>query len=96
MKVQHFHKQLLRSVVPLLHAAPSRGSGTAHPLCSVPSRNAAWSPLDLASLVAEHHPGRQERVFWKPVLVLPNGESPGSPSRYRVLSIDPDAREQLG
>nr|XP_036879511.1 germinal-center associated nuclear protein isoform X2 [Manis javanica] len=55
MKVQHFHKQLLR--------------------------NAAWSPLDLASLVAEHHPGRQERVFWKPVLVLPNGESPGSPSR---------------
>ncbi|KAK2501949.1 hypothetical protein MC885_014224 [Smutsia gigantea] len=56
MKVQHFHKQLLR--------------------------DAAWSPLDLASLVAEHHPGRQERVFWKPVLVLPDGEeSPGSPSR---------------
>lgn len=54
MKVQHFHKQLLR--------------------------NAAWSPLDLVSLVAEHHPGRQERVFWKLVLVLPDGESPGSPS----------------
>ncbi|XP_004429738.1 PREDICTED: germinal-center associated nuclear protein [Ceratotherium simum simum] len=43
----------------------------------------AWAPLDLPSLVAEHLPGRQERVFWKLVLVLPAGEeqSPGSPGR---------------
>ncbi|XP_068844860.1 germinal-center associated nuclear protein [Capricornis sumatraensis] len=45
--------------------------------------DAAWAPLDLPSLVAEHLPRRQERVFWKLVLVLPDGEeqSPGSPSR---------------
>ncbi|TKC35343.1 hypothetical protein EI555_008951, partial [Monodon monoceros] len=45
--------------------------------------DAAWAPLDLPSLVAEHLPGRQERVFWKLVLVLPDGEeqSPGSPGR---------------
>ncbi|XP_014437448.1 germinal-center associated nuclear protein [Tupaia chinensis] len=45
--------------------------------------DAAWAPLDLPSLVAEHLPGRRERVFWKLVLVLPDGEeqSPGSPSR---------------
>ncbi|KAJ8793652.1 hypothetical protein J1605_003660 [Eschrichtius robustus] len=46
-------------------------------------RDAAWAPLDLPSLVAEHLPGQQERVFWKLVLVLPDGEeqSPGSPGR---------------
>ncbi|XP_027778032.2 germinal-center associated nuclear protein isoform X1 [Marmota flaviventris] len=45
--------------------------------------NAAWAPLDLPSLVAEHFPERRERVFWKLVLVLPDGEeqSPGSPGR---------------
>nr|XP_014715316.2 germinal-center associated nuclear protein isoform X2 [Equus asinus] len=45
--------------------------------------DAAWAPLDLPSLVAEHLPGRQERVFWKLVLVLPDGEEqfPGSPGR---------------
>ncbi|XP_017393951.1 germinal-center associated nuclear protein [Cebus imitator] len=43
----------------------------------------AWASLDLPSLVAEHLPGRQEHVFWKLVLVLPDGEeqSPGSPGR---------------
>uniref|UniRef100_A0A480PSI5 Germinal-center associated nuclear-like protein n=1 Tax=Sus scrofa TaxID=9823 RepID=A0A480PSI5_PIG len=45
--------------------------------------DAAWAPLDLPSLVAEDLPGRRERVFWKLVLVLPDGEerSPGSPGR---------------
>ncbi|XP_058588291.1 germinal-center associated nuclear protein isoform X1 [Neofelis nebulosa] len=45
--------------------------------------DAAWTPLDLPSLVAKYLPGRWERVFWKLVLVLPDGEeqSPGSPGR---------------
>uniref|UniRef100_A0A8C3WDS9 Germinal-center associated nuclear protein n=1 Tax=Catagonus wagneri TaxID=51154 RepID=A0A8C3WDS9_9CETA len=45
--------------------------------------DAAWAPLDLPSLVAEHLPGRRERAFWKLVLMLPDGEeqSPGSPGR---------------
>ncbi|MBZ3873021.1 Germinal-center associated nuclear protein [Sciurus carolinensis] len=45
--------------------------------------HAAWAPLDLLSLVTEHLPERRERVFWKLVLVLPDGEeqSPGSPGR---------------
>ncbi|XP_006745904.1 germinal-center associated nuclear protein-like isoform X1 [Leptonychotes weddellii] len=45
--------------------------------------DAVWVPLDLPSLVAKHLPGRRERVFWKLVLVLPDGEeqSPGSPGR---------------
>uniref|UniRef100_A0A673VRF6 Germinal-center associated nuclear protein n=1 Tax=Suricata suricatta TaxID=37032 RepID=A0A673VRF6_SURSU len=45
--------------------------------------DAAWTPLDLPALVAEHLPGRWERVFWKLVLVLPDGEeqAPGSPGR---------------
>ncbi|XP_069850965.1 germinal-center associated nuclear protein-like isoform X1 [Dipodomys merriami] len=48
-------------------------------LCS----NAAWAPLDLPSFLAEHLPVTQEQVFWKLVLVLPDGEeqSPGSPGR---------------
>ncbi|KAF6120263.1 minichromosome maintenance complex component 3 associated protein [Phyllostomus discolor] len=46
--------------------------------------DAAWAPLDLPSLVAEHLPGGREHVFWKLVLVLPDfGEEqpPGSPGR---------------
>ncbi|XP_060054840.1 germinal-center associated nuclear protein isoform X2 [Erinaceus europaeus] len=44
---------------------------------------AAWAPLDLPSLVAEHLPGEQESVFWKLVLILPDGEElpPGGPGR---------------
>lgn len=55
----------------------------AYPLCPASSSDAAWTPLDLPSLVAEHLPGRWERVFWKLVLVLPDGEeqAPGSPGR---------------
>lgn len=61
----------------------------AHPQCPVPSSDAAWAPLDLPSLVAEHLPGRQERVFWKLVLVLPDGEEqfPGSPGRSGRVSL---------
>ncbi|XP_007946869.1 germinal-center associated nuclear protein [Orycteropus afer afer] len=46
-------------------------------------RDAVWAPLDLPTLVAEHLPGWREHVFWKLVLVLPDGEevTPGSPSR---------------
>ncbi|XP_064135664.1 germinal-center associated nuclear protein isoform X1 [Loxodonta africana] len=46
-------------------------------------RDAVWAPLDLPTLVAEHLPGWREHMFWKLVLVLPDGEelSPGSPSR---------------
>ncbi|XP_036204202.1 germinal-center associated nuclear protein isoform X3 [Myotis myotis] len=46
--------------------------------------DAAWAPLDLPSLVAEHLPGSREHAFWKLVLVLPNyGEEqpPWSPGR---------------
>ncbi|XP_047419837.1 germinal-center associated nuclear protein isoform X3 [Sciurus carolinensis] len=51
--------------------------------CKYLQRHAAWAPLDLLSLVTEHLPERRERVFWKLVLVLPDGEeqSPGSPGR---------------
>ncbi|KAM9694818.1 germinal-center associated nuclear protein isoform 1-T4 [Trichechus inunguis] len=46
-------------------------------------RDAVWAPLDLPTLVAEHLPGWREHVFWKLVLVLPDGEelSSGNPSR---------------
>ncbi|XP_006876177.1 PREDICTED: germinal-center associated nuclear protein [Chrysochloris asiatica] len=46
-------------------------------------RDVAWAPLDLPTLVAEHLPRWREHVFWKLVLVLPDGEelSPESPSR---------------
>lgn len=47
---------------------------------------AVWAPLDLPSLVAEHLPGRQETVFWKLVLVLPDGEEQPSDSPSRVLA----------
>uniref|UniRef100_A0A8C3PXU5 Germinal-center associated nuclear protein n=1 Tax=Chrysolophus pictus TaxID=9089 RepID=A0A8C3PXU5_CHRPC len=34
----------------------------------------AWTPLDLASLIAEHIPIQQDQVFWKVLLVLPNDD----------------------
>ncbi|KAM7319048.1 hypothetical protein ACRRTK_022160 [Alexandromys fortis] len=45
--------------------------------------NAAWAPLDLPSFVAEHLPVKREHMFWKLVLVLPDGEeqTPESPGR---------------
>lgn len=47
--------------------------------------NAAWAPLDLPSFVAEHLPGKQKRVFWKLVLVLPDGEDQTAESPGRIL-----------
>ncbi|KAG8516569.1 Germinal-center associated nuclear protein [Galemys pyrenaicus] len=99
MKVQHFHSLLLRSAPPgpwlppgcpvpwarprpLGLAALARPLGTGpSPLCSC--SDAAWAPLDLPSLVAEHLPALRECVFWKLVLVLPDGAElpPGSPGR---------------
>ncbi|XP_009232349.4 germinal-center associated nuclear protein [Pongo abelii] len=46
----------------------------------------AWASLDLPSLVAEHLPGRQEHVFWKLVLVLPDGEEQSPESCGRILA----------
>ncbi|CAO2608488.1 Germinal-center associated nuclear protein [Lemmus lemmus] len=45
--------------------------------------NAAWAPLDLPAFVAEHLPMKRERMFWKLVLVFPDGEeqTPESPGR---------------
>uniref|UniRef100_A0A8B9CDN1 Germinal-center associated nuclear protein n=1 Tax=Anser brachyrhynchus TaxID=132585 RepID=A0A8B9CDN1_9AVES len=36
--------------------------------------NLSWTPLDLTSLIIEHIPFQQERIFWKVLLVLPNDE----------------------
>ncbi|XP_028629749.1 germinal-center associated nuclear protein [Grammomys surdaster] len=47
--------------------------------------NAAWAPLDLPSFVAEHLPVKQKRVFWKLVLVLPDGEEQTPESSGRIL-----------
>uniref|UniRef100_A0A8C5NXG4 Germinal-center associated nuclear protein n=1 Tax=Jaculus jaculus TaxID=51337 RepID=A0A8C5NXG4_JACJA len=48
--------------------------------------DAAWAPLDLPSFVAEYLPVKHERVFWKLVLVLPDGQEQPSESPGRVLA----------
>uniref|UniRef100_A0A8C3SM78 Germinal-center associated nuclear protein n=1 Tax=Chelydra serpentina TaxID=8475 RepID=A0A8C3SM78_CHESE len=40
--------------------------------------DAAWTPLDLPSLILEHIPVQREQIFWKVLLVLPSYE--GCPS----------------
>ncbi|XP_055975521.1 germinal-center associated nuclear protein [Sorex fumeus] len=47
--------------------------------------DAAWAPLDLPSLVAEHLSREQESVFWKLVLMLP-GEEQCSGHHARLLT----------
>ncbi|XP_034380107.1 germinal-center associated nuclear protein [Arvicanthis niloticus] len=47
--------------------------------------NAAWAPLDLPSFVAEHLPVKQKQIFWKLVLVLPEGEEQTPESSGRIL-----------
>ncbi|KAM9034648.1 germinal-center associated nuclear protein-like [Sarcophilus harrisii] len=47
---------------------------------------AAWTPLDLPALIAEHYPGEREQVFWKLVLVLPDSEEPASGYSSRILA----------
>ncbi|XP_072117275.1 germinal-center associated nuclear protein isoform X1 [Mobula birostris] len=46
---------------------------------------AAWSPLDLFTLVAESFPIRQKRIFWKVVLLLPSDEECGPGETNRIL-----------
>ncbi|XP_068963305.1 germinal-center associated nuclear protein-like isoform X2 [Petaurus breviceps papuanus] len=47
---------------------------------------AVWTPLDLPALIAEHHPGQRELVFWKLVLALPDSEEPASGYSSRILA----------
>uniref|UniRef100_A0A8C6RUG5 Minichromosome maintenance complex component 3 associated protein n=1 Tax=Nannospalax galili TaxID=1026970 RepID=A0A8C6RUG5_NANGA len=48
--------------------------------------NAAWAPLDLPSFVAEHLPVKNDRIFWKLVLVLPDEEEQTRGSPGRILA----------
>uniref|UniRef100_A0A8D0LCW8 Germinal-center associated nuclear protein n=1 Tax=Sphenodon punctatus TaxID=8508 RepID=A0A8D0LCW8_SPHPU len=48
--------------------------------------DAAWTPLDLPSLIAEHIPIQQEQVFWKVLLVLPGYEECLAEDSIRVLT----------
>uniref|UniRef100_A0A803YH51 Germinal-center associated nuclear protein n=1 Tax=Meleagris gallopavo TaxID=9103 RepID=A0A803YH51_MELGA len=45
----------------------------------------AWTPLDLASLIAEHIPIKQDQVFWKVLLVLPNDDEYEEDDPNRIL-----------
>ncbi|NXU55150.1 GANP protein, partial [Turnix velox] len=45
----------------------------------------AWTPLDLVSLITEHVPVKQEQVFWKMLLILPNDEDCVEDDPNRVL-----------
>ncbi|XP_067844236.1 germinal-center associated nuclear protein isoform X2 [Heptranchias perlo] len=46
---------------------------------------AAWTPLDLFSLVADNFPIHQGRIFWKVVLLLPSDEEYGLSDTNRTL-----------
>ncbi|XP_048808587.1 germinal-center associated nuclear protein [Lagopus muta] len=46
----------------------------------------AWTPLDLASLIAEHIPIKQDQVFWKVLLVLPNDDDYAEDDPNRILT----------
>ncbi|OXB61469.1 hypothetical protein ASZ78_010225 [Callipepla squamata] len=46
----------------------------------------AWTPLDLASLIAEHIPVQQEQVFWKVLLILPNDDEYAEDDPSSLLS----------
>uniref|UniRef100_A0A8D2LDC8 Germinal-center associated nuclear protein n=2 Tax=Varanus komodoensis TaxID=61221 RepID=A0A8D2LDC8_VARKO len=48
--------------------------------------DALWTPLDLPSLVAENIPMKQEKVFWKTLLVLPDYEEYQFDSPSRILA----------
>ncbi|KAJ1187895.1 hypothetical protein NDU88_004661 [Pleurodeles waltl] len=47
---------------------------------------AAWTPLDLPSLIAENLPVYCEHVFWKMVLLLPDSEASQDDGCSRLLS----------
>ncbi|XP_048448233.1 germinal-center associated nuclear protein, partial [Rhincodon typus] len=46
---------------------------------------AAWTPLDLFTLVADNFPTRQERIFWKVVLLLPSDDEYALSDNNRTL-----------
>uniref|UniRef100_UPI00398F1885 germinal-center associated nuclear protein n=1 Tax=Pristiophorus japonicus TaxID=55135 RepID=UPI00398F1885 len=46
---------------------------------------AAWTPLDLFTLVANSFPTRQGKIFWKVVLLLPSDEEYGLSDTNRTL-----------
>uniref|UniRef100_A0ACB8GE54 Uncharacterized protein n=1 Tax=Sphaerodactylus townsendi TaxID=933632 RepID=A0ACB8GE54_9SAUR len=48
--------------------------------------DAAWTPLDLPSLVAENIPELQENVFWKVLLILPAYEEFPAEDPSRILA----------
>ncbi|XP_053139055.1 germinal-center associated nuclear protein isoform X2 [Hemicordylus capensis] len=48
--------------------------------------DAAWTPLDLPSLVAENIPRQQENIFWKVLLVLPSYEDYPAEDPSRILA----------
>ncbi|XP_074858216.1 germinal-center associated nuclear protein [Carettochelys insculpta] len=48
-------------------------------------RDAAWTPLDLPSLIIEHIPVQREHIFWKVLLVLPSYEGCPVEDSSRVL-----------
>ncbi|XP_072434804.1 germinal-center associated nuclear protein isoform X1 [Chiloscyllium punctatum] len=46
---------------------------------------AAWTPLDLFTLVADNFPTHQDRIFWKVVLLLPSDDEYGLSDNNRTL-----------
>uniref|UniRef100_A0A7M4EI45 Minichromosome maintenance complex component 3 associated protein n=1 Tax=Crocodylus porosus TaxID=8502 RepID=A0A7M4EI45_CROPO len=48
--------------------------------------DAAWTPLDLPSLITEHIQVQQEQVFWKVLLVLPSYEEYPAKDPSRILA----------
>ncbi|CAM4635024.1 germinal-center associated nuclear protein [Caretta caretta] len=48
--------------------------------------DAAWTPLDLPSLILEHIPVQREQIFWKVLLVLPSYEGCPAEDPSQVLA----------
>nr|XP_014424093.1 germinal-center associated nuclear protein [Pelodiscus sinensis] len=48
--------------------------------------DAAWTPLDLPSLIIENIPFQREHIFWKVLLVLPSYEGSPTEDSSRVLA----------
>uniref|UniRef100_A0A8C4WDP7 Germinal-center associated nuclear protein n=1 Tax=Gopherus evgoodei TaxID=1825980 RepID=A0A8C4WDP7_9SAUR len=48
--------------------------------------DAAWTPLDLPSLILEHIPVQREQIFWKVLLVLPSYEGCPAEDPSEVLA----------
>ncbi|XP_007432218.1 germinal-center associated nuclear protein [Python bivittatus] len=48
-------------------------------------QDAAWTPLELPSLIAENIPMQQEKIFWKALLLLPSYEEYPAADPSRIL-----------